>query len=144
MSNCRKNFTKSIAVQGNLFDTSDGSMDVRLAFRDALSRAIRKSRYSRWQLVGEISRLAGRDITKNLLDKYTSSNLDYAFKAEDLPSVLYVVGDLEPLRVLISPLDIEILNPKDAKIYRLQRLLNKKKNLDSEIEQLSEELGINK
>lgn len=142
MSNCRKKSTKLISSQGNLFDMSDGCMDIRLAFRDTLSKAIRKSQYSRWQLAAEISRLANRDISKNLIDKYTSNDFNYAFKAEDLPAVLYVVGDTEPLRALISPLAIEVLNLKDAKIFRLQKLLHKKEALDKEIDNLSKELSI--
>ena len=142
MSNYKKELPKSISTQGNLFDTQDGSMDTRLAFRDALSKAIRKSKYSRWQLAAEISRLANRDISKNLIDKYTSNDFGYSFKTEDLPAVLYVVGDVEPLRALISPLDIEVLNAKDAKIFRLQKLLHKKENLDKEIDILSKELSV--
>lgn len=139
MGNRNKNRTQACPGQAALFDNSfpDGSLDVRLAFRDTLSKALRRHKSSRWHVAGEASRLGGREIGKDALDKYVASDFAWGLRAEDLPSIICVLQDIEPLRVLLAPLGIEVLTPDQVRTYKLAELLQRKAAIDAEIARLT-------
>jgi len=144
MSNCKKKLHTEMSDQGRLFDSEiiEGALDVSLSFRGALSKAISRCKDSRWQIAAKISELTNRNISKDMLDKYTSSNLDYALRAEDLTAFCAVTKSLEPFRVLLEPLGCEVVDPKESKYVRLVRLERENARLQQEIERLRYELGI--
>ncbi|MDR2018535.1 MAG: hypothetical protein LBQ00_06670 [Syntrophobacterales bacterium] len=144
MSNSKKQSTKVLSGQGSLFDTeiSEGALDVSMAFRDALSKALTSCKDSRYQVAAKISELTKRNISKDMLDKYTSSNLDYGFRAEDLAAFCAVTGSLEPFRVLLSPLRCDVVDPHDSEYVRLAKLNQEKTRLLNEIAQVEFKLGL--
>lgn len=133
-----------VSNQGSLFDVpiSEGSLDVALSFRAALSRVFSKCRDSRYQLAGKLSELTRRNISKDSLDKYTSSNLDYALRAEDLPATIAVTGSLEHIQVLLDPVGCSVVTPDDNKLLKLARLTQQRNHLSLEIARLETELGV--
>ena len=138
-------FNKVMSGQGLLFEEliiSEKALDVSLVFRDALSKALRRCKESRWQVAAKISELTGRNISKDMLDKYTSSNPDYGFRAEDLPAFCVVTKTIEPFRVLLEPLCCEVSDPEESKLVKLARLEQKKTRLEIEVARLKAELGI--
>jgi len=144
MSNRKKNLNIDLSKQKSLFDTEivEGALDVSMAFRGALSKAISQCKESRWQIAAKISELTNRNISKDMLDKYTSSNLDYGLRAEDLTAFCAVTKSLEPFRVLLDPLDCEVADPRESKFVRLARLEQENAKLQAEIQRLRYELGI--
>jgi hypothetical protein len=144
MSIKRKNLHTVLSGQGGLFDTaiSEGALDLSLPFRDALSKALSACKESRYQVAGKISELTKRNISKDMLDKYTSSNPDYEFKAVDLPAFCAVTHTIEPFRVLVISLDCDVVNPEDSKHLKLAKLLQQQKSLAIEIARTEVELGI--
>lgn len=141
MGNHKKNGHDVMSRQPELFDNGhglqDGALDVRLAFRGELSKALRRHKLSRWQVAGEASRLGGREIGKDALDKCCASDFAWGLRAEDLPSLLCILQDLTPLRVLLAPLGVEVLTPNEARTFRLAQLLQEKARVEAEIERLS-------
>jgi hypothetical protein len=138
MSNRGKNQHIPLSTQGVLFDAlSDGSLDLRGSFREALSRSLRNSKLSRWQVCAEISRLSGREISKGILDKMTSKDHAYAIRAEDLPALIAVLGSVEFVRPLFEAVGVEILSFSQTRRYRLARLLQRRAEVEKEIEELS-------
>jgi hypothetical protein len=135
-----------LSGQGGLFDTeiSEGALDLSMIFRDTLSRALSACKDSRYQVAAKISELTKRNISKDMLDKYTSSNTDYEYKAVDLPAFCAVTKTIEPFRVLVTPLDCDVVNPEDSKHLKLARLLQQQKTLAIEIARTESELGIKK
>lgn len=147
MSNRKRDKDNPLSAQERLFDSGapDGALDVRLPFRASISRALgrlSKSAISRWHIAAETSRLNGRELSKDILDKCTSSNLDYGLRAEDLPGLFYVLQDLEPLRVLLSSIGCEVIDEKESEFVRLARLERENAELQGEITRLRSKLGI--
>jgi hypothetical protein len=144
MSNNKKFASTVLSKQGSLFDTAiiEGSLDLSHAFRDVLSRALSGCKDSRYQVAAKISELTKRNTSKDMLDKFTSSNLDYEFKAVDLPAFCMVTRTIEPFRVLVTPLDCNIVDPEDSKHLKLAKLLQQQKSLAIEIARTESELGI--
>jgi hypothetical protein len=134
----------SLSGQGSLFDTEikEGALDISMSFRDAMSKALAASKDSRYQVAAKIAELTKRNISKDMLDKYTSSNPDYGFRAEDLTAFCAVTGSLEPFRVLLAPLGCEVVDPKDSKYVRLAKLNQQKTNLLTEIARIEVEIGV--
>jgi len=140
----KKDLGNRLTGQKELFatDLSEGSLDVSLAFRGALSKAFSRCKQSRYQIAGLLSEATRRNISKDSLDKFCSSNLDYALRAEDLPAVIAVTQDIGFTQVLLNPVGCEILLPEDSKFVKLARLTQKKKEILSEIARLEAQLGM--
>jgi hypothetical protein len=140
----KKFFNSHISRQETLFDHSleDSALDVRMPFRDALSKALKQFNQSRWQVAAEVSRLSGHELSKFMLDRCTSNDFNYGLRAEDLPAILYVIQNLEPVKTLLAPLGCDILSPDENKIIHLAKLEQKNTRLQAEIARLKNELGI--
>ncbi len=76
-------------------------VEVVHGLRSAMSRAIKASPLSRWQLVGRMSELLSRDISKDMLDKYTSDSAEaHRPPADAVAAFCVATGSLGPLDVL--------------------------------------------
>lgn len=135
MSKDKNNLTFS---QAGLFQR--GSLDVSVEFRKALSDAIRKSQYSRDQIVEIIEILTNIRISKHILDQTTSSKQEYRFPAEVLHALCFITGSLEPLKILLKSIGCEVLEPAEAKELRLMRLVREKERIEKEISRLTREM----
>jgi hypothetical protein len=146
MSKMKKDWNIGSSDQGRLFDSEivEGALDVSMAFRASLTKHITKSKKSRWQIAAMISELSGHNISKDMLDKYTSGNLDYGLRAEALPATLMSVGSLEPGRILFEPLSCDLVDPLESELVRLARLEQENSKLQGEIAALRHKLGIRK
>ena len=144
MSKATRKIDKSISGQQGLFDTglAEGSLDISLGFRQGLSRAITECKKDRYQIAAEISRLTMRDMTKEMLDKYTSSDQAYRFPAEALTAFCHVTGCVEPVNYLMVPLGMGVIGPTEMKFVKLSRLEEYKRTLETEIMQLRSQCGI--
>ncbi len=146
MSRSIKKRSMGMSAEKTLFDegVSDGGLDVRMIFRDTITREISKSRLSRWQFAAEVSRLSGHELSKDMLDKCTSGNFDYGLRAESLPAVLYVLQSLEPARALLAAIESDVIAPEESEFVKLLRLERQKATLDDQISGLRAKLGIRK
>jgi hypothetical protein len=144
MSKSKKVLHSGLSNQGSLFDAEivEGALDVDLALRDALTKALSACRDSRYQVAAKMSELTRHNTSKDMLDKYTSSNPDYDLKAKDLAAFCAVTGSLGPLRAIIEPLGCEIVCPEDGKLLKL---VKKKQELDrmaADVAVLERETGV--
>lgn len=128
---------KLIFHQEGLFHTS---INVSEPFRKAISEAIRKSQYSREQIIAMIDVLTGMSISKNILDQTTSSKSEYRFPAEILHAFCSITGSIEPFNVLLNSIGCEVIGPKEAKELRLFRLMRDRDRLNMEITKLKLEI----
>jgi len=133
-----------MSAQQTLFDKdlAEGCLDVSMAFRSSLSKAISNLKFSRWQIAARISELTNRNISKDMLGKYTSSNLDYALRAEDLTAICQVTGTIEPLQILVDPLGYEIISPEDSDLVTLARLEQKRAQIEIEMSEIRRRRGM--
>ena len=77
-----------MSAQRDLFDTGleEGALDVSLGFRQCLSREISACGKDRYHVAAEVSRLIKASFSKDMLDKYTSSDPSYGLsdKCQDI------------------------------------------------------------
>lgn len=146
MSKAIKKGSTSMSRERNLFDEgmSDGALDVRMRFRDTLSKEISRSGLTRWQCAAEVSRLSGHELTKDMLDKCTSGNFDYGLRAEALPAFLYTLQSLEPVKAMLAAIGSEVIPPEESEFVRLLRLERESARIDDQISGLRAKLGIRK
>lgn len=124
----------STSAQTGLFDTGlgEGALDISLGFRPCLSRAISACGKDRYYIAAEVSRLIKGNFSKDMLDKYTSSDASYGIRAEVLTALCHVIGSLEPFRYLLEPLGSDVLDPADRDLIELARIQEKMKILEAE------------
>lgn len=144
MSKTKKNSMDILSNQGGLFDPeiSEGRLDLSHCLRGALSLALRKCPESRWQVAAKISELAGRTISKEMLDQYTSEKPEYRLPAETLPAFCYVTKTINPFAVLLAPIGCSVSDPSESKFIKLARLKVQETSISQEIVRLEAELGI--
>lgn len=144
MSKRKQQAGYSTSAQQNLFDTvmEEGAFDISLGFRQCLSRSISTCGKDRYHVSAEVSRLTRSNFSKDMLDKYTSSDASYAIRAEVLTALCYVTGSMEPFRYLLEPLEADVLMPEDRDLVELARLHEQKKSLDTRIMEISRKRGL--
>lgn len=144
MSNRTAKRDKGLSMQQGLFDTglSEGALDISLGLRQCLSRAISACARDRYHIAAEISRLCQTNFSKDMLDKYTSSNPEYGIRAEILTAFCHVTGTLEPYRYLLEPLGSDVLNPEDKDLIELARLQEQERIIQTKIMSIRQKRGL--
>lgn len=135
---------KGISAQQGLFDEGmgEGSMDLLLNVKQMMSRLISSSHKDRFDICTDISRATSRSITKEMLDKYTSSDLDYEIGAVKLAAFCRSVGSLEPFSLLVHPLGAEIITDADVRYLKLARLEEQRRMIDQELQIVRAQCGL--
>lgn len=111
-------------------------------FRIALLSAIETSGKSRDRIVCEINELAGRNLTKFMLDKYTCANHAYSLPSELLPIFCKVTGTDNPFRVLLSEMGCGLSAPTDNIKLKIIRLQQEASRVEAKIQRLRISNGI--
>lgn len=89
-----------------------GMLDMDVAIREALNDAIKFSDFNRYEIAAEMSRLTGRNITRYMLDAYTSDSreahnfpLRYAVAFEQVTGsycIMQLLAKLRGCKVLVG------------------------------------------
>lgn len=135
---------QNLSAQPLLIDTAieEGAHDISLGFRQKLSRVISASGKDRYAIAGEVSRLTKTNFSKDMLDKYTSSDMAYGIRAEIMTAFAYVTNSLEPFRYLLEPLGSDVLKPGDRDLIELARLQEERQTIDTRIMQIRQNRGL--
>ena len=140
MSKSKKELTEILSNQADLFGGTDpepGSLDIQQEICNAFSKAISRSKKSRYQIAAEMSELVGKEITKSMLDSWTAeSHHEHRFPCEFLPAFCVVCNDYNPLRILGRHCRCEVLESKDAIYARLAMLEKQRSELEAESQKL--------
>ena len=92
-----------------------GSLDIDQEFRESVSQALKYSPNSRYQIAATISEMIGADITKSMLDSWTSNAKEgHRFPAVFMPAFCLATGSTEPLKVLTRHVGVFVLPGADA------------------------------
>ncbi len=144
MSKVSRKTDRALSAQQGLFDTAlpEGTFDILLGLKQLMSREMSACGKDRYLIAAEISRYTGRDISKDMLDKYVSSEPAYRPPGDIFVPFCHVVGSLEVFRYQLEFLNADVLNPEDRDLVRLARLEEEKRRLDTEIMQLRAKRGI--
>lgn len=144
MSKQKTKIENGNSSQGNLFDSSlsEGALDIILGLKQLMSRLISACGKDRYMIAAEISRLILRDLSKEMLDKITSSDAAYRPDAVMLVAFCQVTRSLEPFHYLLEPLNAEVVTAGDVKFLKLARLEEQRRKLDHEIQVVRSQCGI--
>ncbi len=144
MSKHNKQIDAGLSGQGCLFDSgmSEGALDIILGLKQLMSRLISACGKDRYMISAEISRLTLRDLSKEMLDKITSSDPAYRPDAVMLLAFGVVVGSQEPFSYLLGHVGGEVVTEGDMKFLKLARLEEQRRRLDQEIMTTRKQCGI--
>lgn len=144
MANRKAKNDTGLSKQASLFDTgvSEGQLDILLGVKQLMSRQISTSGMDRYDIAAQISRLTRRDCTKDMLDKYTSSNLEYEPGILRFTAFCVATGGLEPMNYVLDPVGSAVINPSDRDLLRLAQLAEQKRTIELEMQSIQAKRGI--
>ena len=133
MSKRHQQKDKGLSAQHGLFDTTlaEGSLDMLLGLKQLMSKEMNGA--DRYLISSQISRLTGRDLSKEMLDKYVASDAAYRPPADMLVAFCHVVGSARVFRYLLEPLGRDVLEPEDKDLIDLARLQEKHREIEAQM-----------
>lgn len=142
MSNRNGKKERGVSGQQGLFDTTlaEGTFDVLLGLKQLLSREMKG--LDRYLIAAQISRLTGRDLSKEMLDKYVGSDLAYRPPADLLVAFCHVVESTKVFSYLLEPLDRDVLHPEDRDLVDLARLQEQQRTIETQIQDIRRKRGL--
>jgi hypothetical protein len=147
MPNKKKDSSEELTNQMDLLSGESkpepGSLDIRHALNSALSKAIKESGKSRYQIAAGMSEYLGYiEVTKSMLDNWTSdSHGDHRFPLEVYPAFKHSVQSAEPLKLIGRKSLCQVLESTEA-IYAKPAMLEKKQaEIESQKIQLKSRLS---
>jgi len=125
-----KNESKSTNIDSN---HGPGSLNMQISLRQALNEAIKQCPLSRWQIAGKMSELVDHEVSKYMLDSWTSESKEgHRFPAEYLPAFCHVTGILKPLQILGEAINTFTMPGGEALRAEIQKLDEEEKKIRSE------------
>lgn len=125
-----KKETKKTKFEG---EPISGSLNMQIKLRQALNDAIRKCPLSRWQIAGKISELVDHEVSKYMIDSWTSESKEgHRFPAEYLPAFCHVTGTIKPLQILGETIDAFTMPGPEALRAEIQKLDEEEKKIRAE------------
>lgn len=133
---------RALSTQQGLFDMTmaEGSLDVLLGLKQLMSREM--SGADRYLLAAQISRLTGRDLSKDMLDKYVSSDASYRPPADMLVAFCHVVNSTKVFKSLLEPLGRDVLDPEDRDLIDLARLQEQQRVIEAQMLEIRRKRGL--
>lgn len=114
-------------------DLQPGRLNVQRCLRMAISEAIKRCPLSRWEIAAKMSELMDIEVSKYMIDAWTSEAKDgHRFPAEYLPSFCVVTGSMNPLKVLSEAAGVFTLPGPEALRAEIQRLDEEAKRVSTE------------
>lgn len=109
-----------------------GRMCVSAKLLAALKTAIKSAPKSVEKIADDMTELTGGEVTASMLYNITASSHRHKMPAELLPAFCEATGDYRPLLILTDTSGVYTVEPPDVIRARLQKLEEKKKELDRE------------
>jgi len=113
--------------------SDQGSLNIELRMRQALSEALKQCRLSAHQIAGEMSHLLGETVTADMLYTWTAeSKTKHQIWGARLPAFCRVTGDRRPLEILAEATGLFTLPGPEALRAEIQRLDEQAKEIRAE------------
>jgi len=111
--------------------------DIPTIIRTALVQGIKGCPLSRYQIAARISELMGRDLSKDMLDKYTADSAEgYRFPAELIPAFCHVTHSTELIELVARSMGGLFAGPSERREVEIARLRMEKASLEQRIKEL--------
>lgn len=102
-----------------------GGQDIAGAVRETLAAVLAdagRRGHDRFDVAAQVSRRAGRDMTRNMLDRYTASDGDWRFPLEALPALTQATGDFRLLELVAEQCGCRLLRGEEAMLAEIGAL----------------------
>lgn len=121
-----------------------GGLDISLPVRDALTETLSAALLQgmdRHEVGAQISRLSGRDMSKNMLDRYCAPSADeWRFPLEALPALTLASGDYRLLELIAEKCGCRIARGEEALLAEIGALTLQEKSVKSRLGVLQKNL----
>jgi hypothetical protein len=116
----------------------DGSLDMAREVREILSEVLGRAAArgtDRFEISTLISRLTDRDISKHMLDRYSSTaSEDWRFPLEALPALTQATGDFALLELIAERCGCRVLRGEEAMLAEIGALMLQEKAAKARLE----------
>lgn len=102
-----------------------GGQDVAALVRETLSRTLHETAargLDRFEVAALVSRRSGRDMTKNMLDRYCAEAGEWRFPLEALPALTLATGDYRLLERIAEVCGCRLLRGEEAMLAEIGAL----------------------
>jgi hypothetical protein len=117
-----------------------GGLDVAREIREHIETALDHAKRSsgghldRYAIAAEMSRSSGREITKNMLDRWTAQSADaWRFPLEALPSFIQATGDFGLFDFVAERLGCRVLRGENAWIAEVGALIAARQEINQRL-----------
>lgn len=118
-----------------------GSLRAKEAVREVLSAALDRSGLDREYVASELGRLVGENISIHTLHSYTAdSKGERRLPLEYVAALSCILGDTSIAAAALGAAGLQVLGPKERKIYELGRITVEKRKRSKQERQLWEQL----
>lgn len=121
-----------------------GGMDISLVVRDAIVALLSFASahgLDRHDVAAQVSRLTGRDMSKNMLDRYTAPSADdWRFPLEALPALTLATGDYRLLELVAEKCGCRIARGEEALLAEIGALMLQERSVKSRLGVLQKNL----
>ena len=144
MSKRRSQIDTGLSSQGSLFDSggSEGLFDVLLGLKQLMSKQITTSGQDRYDIAASVSRMTLRDMSKDMLDKLTSSDPAYEPGVLKLAAFCVSTGSFAPFSYVLNVVNRDVIDPANRDLLRLAQLAEQKRTIELEMQQIQVKRGI--
>ena len=136
---------KQIHEERGRQEPKTGTLNITLQLQDIIDKCIGQCPASRDIIAGRMTELTSRQITRFMLDSWTSSaKQKHRFPAEYLPAFCVAVGSEQPISFLASKCGVFTLPDRDVLRAELARKIEKREEVNREIKKIKmfmEEIG---
>ncbi len=123
-------------------DETPGRLDIDATLRELITRSLKASALSRYEVAAKMSLLLGREITKSQLDSWSAESKDgHRFPLAYLPAFVAATGDREIVALLCRKANGHFIEGTDAIRLELGRIEEQKKDLQRKERAIREFLG---
>ncbi|MEN6422074.1 MAG: hypothetical protein ABFD76_09005 [Smithella sp.] len=120
-----------------LQDPKTGTLNITLQLQEIIDKCIGQSPLSRDIIAGRMSELTGHQITRVMLDSWTSSaKQKHRFPAEFLPAFCVAVENNTPLNFLAGKCGIFTMLDKDVLLAEMARKMSTRDEANKEIKKI--------
>lgn len=117
-----------------------GSLDIAQSVRDTLNDTLATAKADgrdRYDIAASISRLSGRDMSKDMLDRYTAPSSDgHRFPLEALPALIQATGDFRLLELIAHKCGCKVLRGEEAMLAEIGALMLQERTTKDRLSQI--------
>jgi len=137
MSKSQKNLDNQTAF--NFADSPDPT-EILIDLKQALTKAITKSRKSRQTLATHLSKLSDKEVTVAMINSWTAESKNHIPPIQYLLPICVFCNDYRPLAKLLSPYGLKAIDGREQLLLKHGELFVEESDLEAKKSKLTSEV----